>query len=55
VPESAFKENTFRLSAGFATRWISPLGPLIFSLAKPLNSQEGDELQSFQFTVGSDF
>jgi outer membrane protein insertion porin family len=52
---SAYKEDTIRLSAGFATRWLSPMGPLIFSLAKPLNDQNGDELESFQFTVGSDF
>ena len=55
VPESTFKDNTVRVSAGAAVRWISPLGPLIFSLAKPLNDKEGDQLQAFQFTVGSDF
>lgn len=49
------KDSTVRVSAGFATRWLSPLGPLIFSLAKPLNAKDNDELESFQFTVGSDF
>jgi outer membrane protein insertion porin family len=32
---------------------LSPLGALSFSLAKPLNDKDGDEVQVFQFTVGA--
>lgn len=49
------KNDTIRTSAGFATRWLSPMGPLIFSIAKPLNDKPGDQIEAFQFTVGTDF
>jgi outer membrane protein insertion porin family len=44
-----------RYSTGVAVTWISPMGPLKISLGKPLNSQPGDYLQAFQFTMGSMF
>ncbi len=42
-----------RYSAGVAVDWRSPMGPLTFSLATPLNEQEGDVSNPFQFTVSS--
>lgn len=47
--------GTLRYSTGVGAIWLSPLGPLSFSLAKPLNSQDGDETQMFQFTLGATF
>ncbi len=44
-----------RASTGLTVSWISPFGPLKFSLAKPLNSKDGDKLQKFQFQMGSTF
>ncbi|OGI41684.1 MAG: outer membrane protein assembly factor BamA [Candidatus Muproteobacteria bacterium RBG_16_62_13] len=44
-----------RYSAGLAFNWFSPVGPLSFSLAKPLNAREGDRTESFQFTLGVPF
>ncbi|OZB65455.1 MAG: outer membrane protein assembly factor BamA [Thiomonas sp. 13-66-29] len=44
-----------RASVGIAVSWISPIGPLKFSIAKPIRSQPGDKLQAFQFTVGTAF
>lgn len=44
-----------RYSTGVGVSWISPFGPLKFSLAKPLNSKDGDKLQKFQFQMGSTF
>jgi outer membrane protein insertion porin family len=35
--------------------WISPLGPLKVSLAAPLNDEEGDDTEVFQFTFGTNF
>ncbi len=44
-----------RAAAGLAVLWVSPLGPLKFSVAQPFRSQVGDQKQRFQFTFGSQF
>lgn len=44
-----------RLSAGVSFQWITAVGPLAFSLAKPLNDKDGDETQVFQFSLGQTF
>lgn len=44
-----------RYSTGLGVSWISPFGPLKFSLAKPMNQKDGDKLQRFQFQMGSTF
>ncbi|MFZ2541828.1 MAG: outer membrane protein assembly factor BamA [Gallionella sp.] len=44
-----------RYSAGVAFTWLSPVGPLKFSYAWPLNKQLVDKAQRFQFTLGSIF
>jgi outer membrane protein insertion porin family len=41
-----------RYSAGIAFNWFSPVGPLSFSYAIPLNSKPGDHTEAFQFTLG---
>lgn len=41
-----------RYSAGLAFNWYSPVGPLSFSYAIPLNDKPGDRTESFQFTLG---
>ncbi|MHB1352860.1 MAG: outer membrane protein assembly factor BamA [Thiobacillus sp.] len=50
-----FAFGDLRYSAGVAILWVSPLGPLKFSLAQPLSSKEGDEEEMFQFTLGNVF
>ena len=47
--------DSVRYSAGVALSWNSPMGPLKFSFAKPLNSRNEDKLQSLQFQLGSTF
>jgi len=47
--------SELRASTGLALLWLSPVGALTFSYAIPFNDQEGDELQAFQFTLGSAF
>jgi outer membrane protein insertion porin family len=47
--------NELRASTGLSLLWLSPVGALTFSYAIPLNDKEGDELQAFQFTLGSAF
>lgn len=51
--EPVFDE--LRYSAGLAVLWVSPMGPLKFSLAKPLVEKDGDETEVFQFTLGNVF
>jgi len=44
-----------RFSAGLGVSWISPVGPLKLSYAKPLNAKFGDRLERFQFQMGTGF
>lgn len=44
-----------RISAGVGFQWITAVGPLAFSLAKPLNDKSGDDTQIFQFSLGQTF
>ncbi len=50
-----FDRSNLRYSTGVAAIWLSPLGMLSFSLAKPLNTKVGDDTQVFQFTIGANF
>ncbi len=52
---NTFDVDEFRGSYGVAFVWLSPVGPLTFSYAKPYNDQDGDKKQDFQFTIGSIF
>jgi outer membrane protein insertion porin family len=44
-----------RASAGVSLQWISPMGPLTFSLAKIIKKQEGDLQENFSFNIGTTF
>ncbi|HQT00145.1 MAG: outer membrane protein assembly factor BamA [Hydrogenophilales bacterium 16-64-46] len=53
-----FKEfaiKDLRYSTGLAVLWVSPLGPLKFSLAQPLTKKARDQEEIFQFTLGNVF
>jgi outer membrane protein insertion porin family len=47
--------SEFRYSAGVALSWLTAIGPLAFSLAKPIKDQPGDSTQVFQFSLGQPF
>ncbi|MEW9898462.1 outer membrane protein assembly factor BamA [Chitinivorax sp. PXF-14] len=44
-----------RYSAGFGLTWVSPVGPLKFSVAKPFNPKDNDKVERFQFQLGTLF
>ncbi len=50
-----FNRDELRLSAGVSLEWLAPVGPLVFSFAKPINERQGDERQEFQFSIGAFF
>ncbi|MEE1285369.1 MAG: outer membrane protein assembly factor BamA [Ruminobacter sp.] len=45
----------YRASAGLTFIWMSPMGPLGFSLAKPVKEYDGDDTEFFSFTMGRTF
>src|SRR4029078_10785233 len=47
--------ENFRFSGGVGLAWNSPIGPLKFSYAVPINSIQADKIQKFQFQVGTVF
>jgi outer membrane protein insertion porin family len=47
--------ENFRFSAGVGLAWNSPIGPLKFSYAIPIQSIPADKIQKFQFQVGTVF
>lgn len=52
---SDFEANELRYSVGLSGLWLSPLGPIVLSVAAPLNDQSGDETEVFQFSFGVPF
>jgi len=66
VGDNGFQFNQLRSSVGLSLVWISPIGPLRFSYSKTLNAVSGstddqgntvrgDDLRTFQFSIGSFF
>lgn len=53
--EYGFDVKELRMSTGIALSWITGIGPLSFSLSKAFNDQEGDDVQTFQFSLGQPF
>lgn len=53
--EQDLRLDDLRYSTGLAFSWSSPIGPLKFSFGHPLNKKDDDEVQRFQFQLGSVF
>ena len=50
-----FDLGELRYSTGVTASWLSPIGPLKFSLGTPLNKKNQDESETFQFQLGTTF
>ena len=50
-----FDAKELRITTGLAVSWLSPMGPMSFALAHPLNNKPGDEVERFSFEVGQTF
>jgi len=49
------KLNITRSSYGVSLNWITPMGPLSFIWSWPIKSEKTDDLQKFEFTLGTSF
>ncbi len=47
--------SELRWSAGLGLTWLSPIGPLDFSISKALNASSDDDTEFFQFSIGQTF
>lgn len=52
---AGFDVDELRYSTGVGLAWLSPVGALSVSLAKPLKLDNQDESETFQFTFGTTF
>ncbi len=53
--DSIDDSNKIRSSTGISVDWFTPIGPLNFSLAKPITKASTDKTESFRFNLGTTF
>ena len=47
--------NKIRTSVGVGLSWISPIGPISFTYAEPITKKSTDDVEQFNFKIGSAF
>ncbi len=47
--------NSIRTSTGIGMNWLTPVGPLSFSLSQPITKKSTDKTESFRFNLGTTF
>jgi outer membrane protein insertion porin family len=50
-----YEAGEMRYSLGLGVQWNSPFGPIAVSIAEPLNDDNKDRTQAFQFGMGQSF
>ncbi|MDX1399524.1 MAG: outer membrane protein assembly factor BamA, partial [Oceanospirillum sp.] len=53
--EAGVDLSELRFSSGLGLTWLSPIGPLDFSISKALNAKSDDDTEFFQFSIGQTF
>ena len=53
--EFDFDVSELRYAYGVGLSWYTVIGPLSFVLARPVKDQDGDETETFQFSLGTAF
>ena len=53
--KSTDDSNQVRSSLGLGFSWVSPLGPISFTYAKPISKASTDDVENFNFNIGSAF
>ncbi len=49
------QSNTIRSSTGIGMDWLTPVGPLSFSLTQPITKDTSDKTETFRFNLGTTF
>ena len=47
--------NEIRSSVGLGLDWLSPIGPMNFSVAQPITKAKSDKVETFRFNLGTSF
>ena len=53
--ESIDESNKIRSSIGIGLSWMSPIGPIGLTYAEPISKASTDDVQQFNFKIGSVF
>ena len=52
---SVDQSNYLRSSTGVGMDWLTPVGPLSFSLTQPISKKSTDKTETFRFNLGTTF
>ncbi len=52
---SSLEADEIRSSVGLGMDWLTPIGPLTFSLAHPITKADSDVTETFRFNLGTSF
>ena len=53
--DSSLDKSGIRSSVGIGLDWLTPVGPLTFSFAKPITKEPTDIEETFRFNIGTSF
>ena len=53
--DSSLESSAIRSAAGISVNWFTVIGPLSFSYAIPITSEDTDKTETFRFRIGTSF